>query len=268
MSEILTHAVARLAGSQAWLVGVAIARSARASLVEAPTREQATRAVQRASGLDVRIANRGLVPNDPREFHVRTFLGRGVLHGQDQIVHNPRRGLRRWVMRDSRPELRETGQTRRLNLELFHDGAVVIAVPLDQPPYLQEHDSAATYVRVSLVEATALALTALANVWAEEVGTAGALAMRLHLEPHRTAPNSLMKAITPELIGYQTLPPNVPDESVAVGQFFAAESKTAGGVDLDDMRAAATQLAEDVVHQFGVSSLEILLPASLETAAD
>lgn len=101
---------------RAWLIATAVPRSQLPGVLPPAARQAVAETVRAALGLAVEVT----APNQNRRVEVlRQF--------DENVILNPRVGLRRWIIQTAR-----TGQPEKaLHVELHHDGAVSLAQALD-----------------------------------------------------------------------------------------------------------------------------------------
>ncbi|MBD8057840.1 ATP-binding protein [Cellulomonas sp. JH27-2] len=258
LDRVLNDTKEHLLGSVPWVIGAAVPRNPRASLVINPTAEHARNAIARGAELDHQTMWQDTGERSAHGQTLAMFYSSlvGVLRGSAQ---DPRRGLRRWVVRHEHDDLRVSGLTDDAYVELHHDGSVAFAYPpAVRAQTLVDQDPTASFIRLSFVEMGATSVVGLASAWAELLGVTGPIAVELAIVGRRDAEPSLLKALSVSTMGGFNFGEHVAHGSTALLQAEPAVSELLDPTDRDDRRATALQLAEDVVHQFGVGRLELM----------
>nr|WP_225224369.1 ATP-binding protein [Cellulomonas sp. JH27-2] len=251
LQQVRLDVDARLHGTDPWFLGVAIPRNPRPTLLPSPTAEQVIETVTRSVSLDHTSVWQDTPTGSAKGENLQRLYGPAAKQMEDYFI-NPRRGLRRWIIRKS------NGAVDDAYAELHHDGAVVFAFPLPSDPKLRATEGSTSFVRVSFIERGATALVALAAAWAESLAISGPIAVQATALPRKDIPTSAMKAIAPETAGPWTLSETVVPTTIALESLEVVTSDLLDPLDREDRRATAVQIAEDVLHQFGVRNLEIL----------
>lgn len=225
----------------AWIVAVARPRTTLPGVIAPPTRDRVRPVLEAAhgQGLDVLRSE-----SHNRWSVLREFASESL---------NPRVGLRRWVVPTldyNDPDKGSSG----FYVELHHDGSVALAVGLGgwygSPP-VDHHE-----VFAPMVENFAADFVALAETYLRQLGGEGTMAYRVDL---RRSDDRPMFAVTNERgsfggIGQEL---NRIPGSRAVRRFTPLVGEVPVGVEIDQLRPVAVELASDVLHQFGVGRLSL-----------
>lgn len=224
----------------AWIVVAARPHQPTPSYLPSPAQAQITEALQKAVSI-----GRGM--NLPKRMEVLSELGDAIL--------NPRVGLRRWVVQP-----RESGspddKSRFGTVEIHHDGTVVFASALEgwYPQAVEGKHS----VPAMLVEAFAVEVVALLESATQTLGHGPSYSFKVDLvRPGGQKPFALVDNY--RVGGYVVNSLEQPAWSRTVRQFtpVLGEHLALGGAEMQKVGASA--LALDIVHQFGVKDLHIIV---------
>ncbi|NED96869.1 hypothetical protein G1H11_16300 [Phytoactinopolyspora alkaliphila] len=230
----------------AWLVGVARPRIPRAGILPDIVQTEVREIVIEGKSRSVDIA--------PARPGTGRFLILDELY--DEAL-NPRRGLRRWVVR-SASDTSPRGQSDGSYLEIHHDGTIAFATRLDWGTAAVEGHYV---VPAELAESYVSDLIGLAHVSAQRRSVDGPMAV--HLDIVKPDPATPLAIVTRYSTGSR--PGQVEQEAPwarPVRKFTPLTSEISPGVDTEALRDTARNLAQDVVHQFGHDPLRIIPPAS------
>ncbi|MFF5546689.1 AlbA family DNA-binding domain-containing protein [Streptomyces olivaceoviridis] len=224
----------------AWLVVVARPTRPLPRTVPAPTRAEVQWVISQSAKRADAALNRA-VP-------LRRLLGPQLLLGL--LDNNPSRGLRRWMETNMLVPARASGRQRVL-VELHHDGSVITAVDLSH------------YAIPGLVESDDVAISCPALI--RSVFESVALAHEYRLVLRADSPIDLRAVLTilPEA-DWNRLAPAVIELGgrLAIAEWARhprkvqpADGELAPFIDDEALAAAATELAEGLLHQFGMNML-------------
>ena len=257
LQHLVESTRASLSYDEVWMLGVAHPRVERDVTLRVPARDEATAAVLESMRLGLATLHHGLEEGDPRKRRTGPSFGSPFAAVGD-AVQNPRRGLRRWVIRPDSTELSRTGVTTTTYAELHESGAVVLAVPCWVTRELEAAHQGESLVQVAIVEYSAVALVALAAAWADKSGGFGTVSLRLDVVPRDRDIASMLRIVSQHDYGQGFTLPEVPEWTVGRPRVVPAEAELLDPQDPGDRRLTAKQLTEDVVHQFGLTTLESL----------
>ena len=228
-------------GVGAWLLGVARPRVPRTGLVADTPREEVRSIVDRARALSNEIVPRG------------GFFKYGFVDAIEHESLNPRRGLRRWVVRNNPPP-GGNDQSQGVHVEIHHDGTSVLAAQLNwnAPP------TDSVLVVSELIESAATDLVALADATSKARHVHTPLALRLDLIPDPTSPLLFRAATTYGPGGYPIDTPRPIDGAWTLRRFTPLETELPATADTEALTDAACDLATDAMHQFGAESIRLL----------
>lgn len=173
-------------------------------------------------------------------------------------VNSPTTGLRRWVVRDnpSKPDR----MTELIQAELHHDGSSVLAAKVTWAWNTERETriGTKTTVPVQLVETAVVDAIAMATAHARHVGSSGVLQVRAELRAPRSSRTAEIaigaNASTHDKVDL------VPGSRI-ISQMVPVDAEVRADADADALRQAVRQLAEDMLHQFGVQGL-MTIPVS------
>lgn len=207
-----------------------------------------------------------LASPNPRSFEVRALLDRAhsrepqlfQVHVQTlgiltNLTPDPRYGLKRWVIRHRSQDQAAT-TTPEPYAELHHDGTTVLAFPVvaqGRP----EHDERVA-VAANWVEAACAAAVVLTSEWLDERRIAGSATVVATIVsgPADRRPTWIEGMSSPSGLYGRSIPPG----TGPVDGFEASDAVLAAPRTVDARRAAAVELAEGVLHQFGYGLLEMI----------
>lgn len=177
-----------------------------------------------------------------------------VLHQlPDDAVRNPRSGLRRWVIRSNHYSTDPHELVDWAVVELHHDGSVALATGLGG--FLPEDGARPDIFRVPfrhvdalMAEAVALAASHIRSL--AGVGTILIRAQFLRNEDDRTP----LVAVDNRLGSYASASFHQVPGSRAVRKVLPVEAQFSAEDDVEALRDAARQLADDLDQQFGLRS--------------
>ncbi|CAM3748656.1 helix-turn-helix domain-containing protein [Kibdelosporangium persicum] len=232
-----------------WGVWVAVAACPVASLpmLPGPQRAAATKAMDDAMRLAVDIFGSARDRHHPMLDQIAR-----------EAVNNPRTGLRRWVIRPNHYSTDPTDQPAWALVELHHDGSVAVAMRLTgviRRDEIASMDFDATWVPVRFVDAVVAEAVALSSVHVRGLGGVGTILARAALLKENSS--TPLVAIDNQLHGRMNSMFRQVPGTRAVREPVAVETAFSAADDVVALRGAARQLADDLVHQFGVPSSSI-----------
>jgi hypothetical protein len=220
----------------AWLVGIARPRTPLPTIAGPPTRDEASAIFQAAFTRTAEIL-------DATSLRPRVF----PLHQLQAGSQNPRVGLRRWIADTIKSE-DPTARSKYAQAELHHDGTVGFAIPLEAriPRVVPD----VTQVATPIVESFCVDFLALVERYAFQLGSATRYGIRLDI----TGGISRLVALHYENWGpVLSKDLTVVEGSRSVDRFVPVLGEfVATGAD-EELLSSAKALAEDALHQFGVS---------------
>jgi hypothetical protein len=225
-----------------WIVGVARPRTPLAGIVAPPSME------------DIRRLLTEVVPLRSVEILPKSGIRIESVSELGIAAHNPRVGLRRWVVQTQAP-IGSEGLANFVHVQLHHDGSVALAVAMDVVN--AETLDGFTRVPQSVVESFAADFIALVEAYARELGAQTPMSFRVDLA-HTEASKPLV------LIDFRRFGENVvPPAKRIPGSFSLSALRPVEGEipltgDLETLRAVAREMAADVINQFGVAALRML----------
>ncbi|MBT0995495.1 putative DNA binding domain-containing protein [Cellulomonas sp. DKR-3] len=248
--ELLSH-------DKVWVVGVAQPRVDRGVTLNVPSRDDATTAVLDSLQLARDTVVHGAETDAPRAIQPpRSYSTPFSTIGD--AMRNPRRGLRRWVIRPDSTELSRTGVATTTYAELHESGAVVLAEPCRVSSDLRDANRDDSLVHAATIENNAVATVALAAAWAARAGAVGTYALRVDVLPRKRDRTSLLRVVSNHAYGQGFVIPEVPEWTTGRTRLVPAEGELLDPQDPGDRQLIARQLAEDLEHQFGLTTLELL----------
>jgi hypothetical protein len=173
----------------------------------------------------------------------------------DSNAHNPRRGLRRWIARI--PTAHDTdARSVWVHVELHDDGAVVLAVQLDGWPR-QQTELIHYPVVCPVIEEFAVDFVTVTEAYALHIGAQVSMSYRYDVLKARDLP--LLAMADP----FQGTNPSghlqVVAGSWAAQRFVPIVGEAPVNGDAEDLRVTARGIALDVLNQFGVTQLRLLV---------
>jgi hypothetical protein len=226
----------------AWIVGVAAPRAPLPAVAGPPSTSEVTGVLEATLTRTLQVAP----ATSPERYRLVSDLGGGAL--------DPRVGLRRWIVETNYTQDPDR-RSDTARLELHHDGSVVLAAAIDgwYPPVVEDRNQ----VMVPLVESFAADLVALTETYARHLGIQTPMSARIDLTRGNANP---FAAIEIRRVGGQSTGQyHQPPWSRSVRRFHPVEVEIPlAAVDLSTLRLVARQIAQDVLHQFGLQELVIL----------
>lgn len=217
-----------------WLIGVARPLIPAESYGVPPTSEDVREVVQQA------IANYA-----PFLDHVEERLGRGALSRLGVGMHNPRPGLRRWVVNDK--PYGPSERSASAHAELHHDGTVVVAQCSHwQNNQVPDREAVLDFVFNSVI----IDLLNAFQANADRRGLSGGALVRLDLARSDAHPYAF---ITSHRVGGVTAGYEQPTWSRDVRRFIPVETAVPPMPTSPDREFSAYQLAADALAQFGAT---------------
>ncbi|MBT0995663.1 putative DNA binding domain-containing protein [Cellulomonas sp. DKR-3] len=257
LERLFESTAERLAGEHPWLVGVSRPRSPAGLSLSSPDRDAVTAAVARAAAIEEETLWEGVdVQSGPGQALAR--IARTLVTFGDAAV-NPRKGLRRWVLRRDSDQTRLTGLVYEIYAEFHDDGSTSLALPVRAPRQLEAVYRDDSLLPSQLVETASVALASLATAWAESLGLGGAIALSLESRSRVTPAAKLTRAVTRRVIGGLDLGYEVADWTIGLKRVLPAEADLIDPAAVVDRRHVSRQLTEDVVNQFGLRGVESLV---------
>ncbi|MEV4058412.1 ATP-binding protein [Amycolatopsis sp. NPDC049688] len=187
-----------------------------------------------------------------QEIQTRT-TDSGVLHSLPHAaIHDPGTGLRRWVVRARRsagPAAMEDG----LQVELHHDGSTVMAVSTDGwgVGHAEGLDGS-TLLPVRLVETALADAIALATTRSRHLGNLGILQVRAEVRQ----PSAGLRADFVAAVEHGNRTGQLVSGSRIIRQVVPVEAEVRADADISELRVTTRQLAQDLLHQFGVQHVK------------
>lgn len=211
----------------------------------------------------------------PGRGHVRTTVedGRAVAlevapdrEGYDSVdvldllsendLNNPGVGLRRWTVQRNRGTATPDQPGNLLQLELHHDGSMTLAVNVRDA---EAHDGMAAdgvpKVRAGVVESVIVDALALAAAHVRRLGGDGPIACEVRLLSPPDVPVMLTRKHRFEGLG------QVPGSRL-LRKVLPVTAEIASDADATEIRDVAAQLAQDILHQFGIENLVVIPPST------
>lgn len=224
-----------------WLAVVARPLTPLPAVLDRPDRAEVPATMIAASRLAARMC-----PRPTRRPNV--FLGT-----DGDLVNNPRVGLRRWVVR-SNYYAAPGASTDLIHIELHHDGSSAIGVGVSRwasrENFPDFHGVPTRIVESAMVEAVA---TTAAH--ARGRGHGGPVLVRATLlRPDSGLP---FGAVDNHSGGFSTPSMNLIAHSRAPRAISPVEAEFAADAEPVPLRAAARQLTEDLLHQFGIPQTSV-----------
>ncbi|MFI8524886.1 helix-turn-helix domain-containing protein [Promicromonospora sukumoe] len=173
----------------------------------------------------------------------------------NEISHTPRRGLRRWIMRNEFLDP-EAPSTTRAYAELHDDGSSVLAFPVAATPQEYGREEVRSAINASWVQATCASAVVMADEWLAARRIAAGATMLATIVTNPTDSKPIWAALSMDASGFTN--PQIQPATRPVRQVLPVDSAFDAPRDLTNMRAAAVDLAEAILHQFGVVNVNQL----------
>nr|WP_246401374.1 ATP-binding protein [Jiangella mangrovi] len=242
LAKIIDELTSRLdSGVGAWVVGVAHPRVPRTGLVPDTPRGEIISIIDRAREVSNELIPRG------------GFFRYGFLDAVEHEALNPRRGLRRWVVRRASPS-GPSDQSQGVHVEIHHDGTAVLAAQLN---WNAPSDDTALVIS-ELIESAAADLVALTASTARARYIDSPLAVRLDLVQDIDGALPYQAATAYGPLGTPRNTPLPIDGTWRVHRFTPIETEVSATADKSALEEAARDLATDAMHQFGAESIRLL----------
>lgn len=194
---------------------------------------------------------------------------RAAAHGQESTLYvdrkgsgllndlslNPRRGLRRWIMRNEVSDPESTSTTRTY-AEFHDDGSSVLAFPVASSHPEYGRDEARSAIHAPWVQITCASAVAMADEWlaARRIGAGARMLASIVTNSADSEPVWARAAYAGGFMNQPQIQPGTrPVRKVLPVDTFLDAPR-----DLTKKRAAAVDLAEAILHQFGVENLDQL----------
>ncbi|MFG1888064.1 helix-turn-helix domain-containing protein [Micromonospora sp. NPDC049051] len=239
LAELVDETTEQLDLSKAWVVAAARPTAPLAAISAPPTRQDVQKLMQDALG---------------RTLHVLPYEMTGdrwiPSHELGDSVHNPRVGLRRWVMRVA-PVKGDPDLSVYVHVEFHHDGSLVMAFEAEGWGTRALPDDQHQVV-CTMVEGFASDFVALVDVYARSLG--GQAPLMYRAEIRRDDPGKPLVAIDLGRHGgftsgrYEQVP-----GSGRVRRFVPVFGEVPVVADTEVLRDVARELAGDILSQFGVA---------------
>ncbi len=224
---------------RAWLIGAATPRTPLSAVARPVAKEQIADIMQRSLAVAYPVLG---APNRPT-----------LIQELGDAARNPRVGLRRWIMQASANQ----GPDRLADfvyVELHHDGAVIVAAALDG--WWRSPLEGKVAVPVPLTEWFIVDFLSLVQTFARANGQGGPAACRLDIR--RPDESVLLAAVDNEYVGgYVLNTMTQPSWSRSVRRFVPVETEMNPADEMFDTNVVS-QLAKDVLAQFGLSELRVI----------
>lgn len=173
----------------------------------------------------------------------------------NEISHTPRRGLRRWIVHNEFSDP-ETTSTTRAFAELHDDGSSVLAFPIAATPRGKRHEAARSAINASWVQATCASAVVMADEWLAARRIDAGASMLASIVTDHTDSEPVWAAVSAGATGFAN--PQIQPGTRPVRKVLPVDVFLDAPRDLTKKRAAAVDLAEAVLHQFGVERLDQL----------
>ncbi|MFI6425897.1 helix-turn-helix domain-containing protein [Promicromonospora sp. NPDC050880] len=176
------------------------------------------------------------------------------------LGNNPRRGLRRWIVRLPWNLEEDNGDTANAYAELHDDGSVVFAYPASDPAGPDAHDGK-TILSADVVECLSIAAVTLTRQWQLARSIVGPTLMRAIVlaDPEGTEPTWVYGRQTYGL-------PNqaIPAWTTPVSVFEPVDVLLDPRPGTDTNREASVELAQGILHQFGYELLDRIQTSAVD----
>jgi hypothetical protein len=198
-----------------------------------------------------------------REARARASKREGALNldGQrsdllGELSLNPRRGLRRWIMRNENSDQGATWTTRTY-AELHDDGSSVLAFPVTATHRGYGREDARSAIGATYVQLVCASAVVLADAWftVRRIAAGASMLTSIVTDPSDT---ESVWARSAGAGGYTN--PQIQPWTRPLTRVLPVDAFLDAPRDLPQMRAAAVDLAESILHQFGVDHLDHLAP--------